>query len=154
MKRLPKMAMALIALCIAAAPSYAGNDLVMKQSPHSVTKTLDRLSAILTEKGLAIFARVDHGAGAAKAGLELRPTELLIFGNPKMGTPLMQADQRAGLDLPMKALAWQDASGKVWLGYLPPAAIKERYAIEGKDELLAITAAALDTLTTAAIKAE
>jgi uncharacterized protein (DUF302 family) len=90
--------------------------LITIASNHPVKETLDRLAAALTEKGIAIFARIDHAAGAASVGMELRPTELLIFGNPKAGTPLMQAKQTAGIDLPLKALAWQDAEGKTWLG--------------------------------------
>jgi uncharacterized protein (DUF302 family) len=80
----------------------------------------------------------------------LRPTEVIIFGNPKLGTPLMQSDQRAGLDLPMKVLAWQDASGKVFIGYAGPAALKARYQLDGQDTVLAAMTQALDGLTTAA----
>jgi len=84
-------------------------------SHHSVKDTIDRLEASLKAKGITVFARIDHAAGAKSVDLPLRPTELIIFGNPKAGTPLMQATQTIGLDLPLKALAWQDASGKVWL---------------------------------------
>lgn len=91
--------------------------LVTVASKHSVKDSLDRLEAALRAKGVTIFARIDHAAGAASVGLPLRPTELIIFGNPKAGTPLMQANQTAGLDLPLKVLAWEDGAGKVWLTY-------------------------------------
>lgn len=88
------------------------------QSPHSVKVTIDRFEAAAKARGLNIFARVDHAGGAQKIGKTLRPTELLIFGNPQGGTPLMECAQTAGIDLPLKALAWQDAAGAVWLGYI------------------------------------
>src|SRR5579871_3234066 len=89
-------------------------------SHHSVAETLERLSAALKAKGVREFARVDHAAGAAEVGLTLRPTTVVIFGNPAAGTPLMQADQRIGLDLPLKALVWQDEAGQVWLTFSDP----------------------------------
>jgi uncharacterized protein (DUF302 family) len=91
--------------------------LVTIASKYPVKEAIDRLEAALRAKGVAIFARIDHAAGAASVEMALRPTELLIFGNPKAGTPLMQANQTIGLDLPLKILAWQDAAGKVWLTY-------------------------------------
>ncbi|MGH6817262.1 MAG: DUF302 domain-containing protein [Methylovirgula sp.] len=84
---------------------------------HSVSEAIDRLETTLRAKGVTIFARIDHAAGAASVGMSLRPTEVLIFGNPKAGTPLMQDQQTIGLDLPLKMLAWQDADGKVWITY-------------------------------------
>lgn len=151
MRRLIVLAVSMIFLLPAA---YAAEDLVVKESAHSVSKTLDRLTAIIGEKGITIFARVDHAAGAKKAGLELKPAEVLIFGNPKLGTPLMQADRRIGVDLPMKALAWQDEEGKVWLAYTAPAALKARFGIEGRDEVFKNMTGALDKLTSEAVKAE
>jgi uncharacterized protein (DUF302 family) len=91
--------------------------MVTVASGWSVSKTVDRLQAAVTGAGLLVFARIDHAGNAARAGMELRPTELLIFGNPRGGTPLMQDRQTSGIDLPVKALAWQDADGKVWLTY-------------------------------------
>ncbi|MEL6873233.1 MAG: DUF302 domain-containing protein [Pseudomonadota bacterium] len=128
--------------------------LVTKPSAHSVSKTLDRLSGMLKSKGITIFARVDHAAGAKKAGLELPPTELLIFGNPKLGTPLMQSNRAIGADLPMKALAWEDKDGKVYLSYTAPAALKARYAIGDKDKVFQTMTGALGKFTDAATKAE
>jgi len=91
--------------------------------------TMNRLEAEIKAKGLTVFARIDHAAGAAAVGMPLRPTELVIFGNAKGGTPLMQADQTAGIDLPLKALVWQDASGKTWLSYNDPAWLAKRHGL-------------------------
>ena len=93
----------------------ADNGLITIASAHSVKDTIDRLAADVTSKGMTVFARIDHAAGAQGAGLALRPTELLIFGNAKGGTPLMQSQQTIGIDLPLKALAFEDAAGAVWL---------------------------------------
>src|SRR6266436_3256956 len=103
--------------------------LVTLASPYGSRETMDRLEAELTTKGLRIFARIDHAAGAAEAGLSLRPTEVLIFGNAKAGTPLMQANQTIGIDLPLKALVWQDAAGKVWLSYNEPNWLATRHGL-------------------------
>ena len=91
--------------------------LITIPSAYSVEETIDRLASEVKSKGMTIFARVDHAAGAKDAGLSLRPTLLLIFGNAKGGTPMMQDKQQIGIDLPLKALAWEDASGKTWLSY-------------------------------------
>jgi len=112
-----------------AVASYAwGVDgLVAIKSPHSPKDTMDRLEALLKQKGLTIFARIDHAVGAARVGQVLRPTEVLIFGNPQGGTPFMQCAQTVGIDLPLKALVWQDASGQVWLGYNDPSFLAQRH---------------------------
>ncbi|MBN9235378.1 MULTISPECIES: DUF302 domain-containing protein [Phyllobacteriaceae] len=94
-----------------------GDGIVTIESRLTVTETIDRLVEVVTKLGLNVFARIDHAAGARDVGMALRPTELLIFGNPKGGTPLMQDRQIAGIDLPVKALAWEDEAGKVWLSY-------------------------------------
>lgn len=137
-----------------AMPARAGDEMIVKKSPYPVSQTLDRLAKVLQSKGITVFARVDHAAGAAKIGQSLRPTEVLIFGNPKLGTPLMTANQRIGLDLPLKALAWQDANGQVWLGYLKPKELEDRYDIKGRGEVFKQMTGALDKLTGAAVKAE
>lgn|ERR1700690_1326395 len=98
-------------------------------SPYSVPETLARLQTILKEKGVTVFALVDHSGEAAKAGLEMHPTQLLIFGNPKGGTPVMVAAPTSAIDLPLKALAWQDAQGKVWLSYNDPQYLQQRHGI-------------------------
>jgi uncharacterized protein (DUF302 family) len=112
----------------------AENGMIHLTSPYSVPETLRRLESLLQARGLAIFARIDHSGEAEKAGLKMRPTELLIFGSPKQGTPLMVASPTLAIDLPLKALAWEDASGKVWLSYNTPEYLKQRHNIP--DELL------------------
>ena len=94
----------------------AAEGLITTQSPHSVADSMDRLEAIVKEKGLTVFARIDHAAGARSIDQSLRPTQLLIFGHPKGGTPFMACAQTVGIDLPLKVLAWEDQAGPVWLG--------------------------------------
>lgn len=119
----------LILLCTISTQSYAtdSNGIVKIKSKHTVTETMDKLEAVLNKKGMTIFKRVNHAAGAEKAGLKLRPTELLIFGNPKVGTPLMLCSQTAAIDLPLKALAYKDENGQVWLAYNDPGYIAKRH---------------------------
>jgi uncharacterized protein (DUF302 family) len=112
----------------------AENGMIHLTSPYSVPETLRRLESLLQARGLAIFARIDHSGEAEKAGSKMRPTQLLIFGSPKQGTPLMVASPTLAIDLPLKALAWEDASGKVWLSYNTPEYLKQRHNIP--DELM------------------
>ena len=112
---------------------------------------MNRLEAAARSKGLTVFAHVDHAAGAAAVGLPLRPTDLLIFGNAKGGTPLMQLDQTIGIDLPLKALVWQDASGKTWLSYNDPTWLAKRYKLGQQAETtINALAAALRTIASVA----
>ena len=120
------------------------------ESKHSAGKTLDRLTRILGENGLGIAARVNHAAAAEKVGMKLRPTELLLFGNPELGTPLMQANQEAGFDLPMKALAWQDTEGKTWLRVTNPASIMAANALNGVETVIEKMTAALGNMAASA----
>ena len=106
------------------------------ESPHDVATTIDKLEAVLESKGMNVFGRVDHAANAEKVGLSLRPTQLLLFGNPNLGTPLMVSAQSAAMDLPQKMLAFQDESGNVFLSWDDPQYLKERHGIEGCDEIL------------------
>ena len=103
------------------------NGLITIQSDYSVKETINRLASIVESKVLTVFARIDHAGNAEKADMTLRPTELLIFGNPKAGTVLMQDKQTAGIDLPVKALAWQDEAGKIWLTYNDTKWIADRH---------------------------
>jgi len=119
-----------------ATTGYADTGLVKLESAHDVQETLDRFENAVKEKGMTVFARIDHSKGAAKVGKSLRPTELLIFGNPKVGTLLMQSNQAAGLDLPLKALAWQDSNGDVWLVYNDPAYLANRHQISSSDPVI------------------
>jgi uncharacterized protein (DUF302 family) len=112
--------------------------------------TMDRLEAAVKAKGMTVFARVDHAAGAAEAGLSLRPTAVLIFGNAKAGTPLMQSVQTVGIDLPLKALVWQDTSGDTWLSYNDPAWLAQRHGLAGTETVVGMMTAALDAVAKAA----
>ena len=115
--------------------------------------TMDRLAAEVTSRGMNVFARIDHAAGAAAAGMPLRPTEVLIFGNAKGGTPLMQAAQTIGLDLPLKILVWQDEAGDTHLTYNDPVWLARRHGITGESEAVAgKLASALSAVVTAATK--
>ena len=110
-------------------------------------ETMDRLEAEISAKGMTVFARIDHAGVAAEAGLELRPTELIIFGNARCGTPLMQASQTAGIDLPLKALVWQDTAGKTWLSYNEPSWIVQRHGLGIRAEIVDKMAAALSAIS-------
>lgn len=107
--------------------AQAADGVIAVKSPRSAKETMDRFEQLAKQKGLNVFARIDHAAGAAKVGKTLRPTEVLIFGDPKSGTPLMECAQSVGIDLPQKALVWEDASGQVWLGYNDPAYLARRH---------------------------
>jgi uncharacterized protein (DUF302 family) len=109
--------------------AWAADGLVAVESPHDAKTTMNRFEEVVKQKGMNVFARIDHAAGAAKVGKQLRPTEVLIFGNPQGGTPLMLCAQSAGIDLPLKALVWQDEAGKVWLGYNDPGWLATRHQI-------------------------
>jgi len=123
------------------------------QSSFGPQDTTRRLEAAVKAKGMTIFARIDHAAGAEEVGLALRPTELLIFGNAKGGTPLMQSDQTMGIDLPLKALVWQDAAGKTWLSYNDPSWLAKRHGMGADVEPIAkAMAAALAAVATTATR--
>lgn len=140
------MRKALLALMVLMLPvtASAAEGVIQLKSDHSVAATADKLVNALTGKGLTVFAEIDHAAGAEEAEMTLRPTELIVFGNPKVGTPLMQCAQTTAIDLPQKALVWEDGDGQVWLGYNDPAYLKERHGLEGCDEALEKVATALD----------
>jgi uncharacterized protein (DUF302 family) len=149
-------AMTVAALLLAPAAANANGTMSTRESKFPVAETVDRLVKAIEEKGIKIAARFDHAAGAKAAGLELPPTVVVMFGNPKLGTPLMQADPRIGIDLPMKVLVWQDKAGKVWLGYTPPSTLQARYGLTGKasEDLLKTMNGALDGFTRAAAGAQ
>lgn len=115
-----------------------------RASSLSVNETMNRLEQAVTQAGFTVMARIDHGGAAQKAGLELQPTELLIFGKPKAGTLLMQASPTAGLDLPLKYLVWQDADGKVQIGWNDAEWLKSRHGIAGQEKLLNKISGVLD----------
>jgi uncharacterized protein (DUF302 family) len=105
------------------------NGIVNTASPYSVDETLDHLQKMLESKGVKVFALIDHSGEAAKVGMEMHPTKLLIFGSPKAGTPVMLAAPTSALDLPLKALVWEDDKGKVWISYNDPAYLQKRHGI-------------------------
>ncbi|WP_404385182.1 DUF302 domain-containing protein [Caenispirillum salinarum] len=145
-------AAAILAVATAAAPPAAAQPtaegLVVKKSAHSVADTLDRLAETLEENGLTVFTRIDHAENAKGADLELAPTQVLIFGNPKLGTPLMQESRTTAIDLPQKALAWEDEDGAVWIAYNHPAWLSERHGLEAREEVLQKIGTALDGFVT------
>ena len=140
-----------IMLLVASVSAYAAdNGLISKKSKYSVSETLDRLEKVLKEKGITIALRWSHSERAEKVGIPLRPTELLLFGNPKLGSNFFTSNQTAGIDLPMKALAYEDENGQVWLTYNDPKYIADRHGIHDKDEVVAKMTKALDNFSSAA----
>ena len=127
MKSLRVLAIAVLLTFVSVASAADG--LIAVKSPHSAKVTMDRLEGLVKQRALTVFARIDHAAGAAKVGKSLRPTDLLIFGNPQGGTPFMECAQSVGIDLPLKALVWEDASAQVWLGYNDPAFLAQRHGV-------------------------
>jgi len=132
--------------------AQAKGDLVTKSSSFDVATTMNRLEAVFKKKGVTVFARIDHAAGAKKNGADMAPTELIIFGNPKLGTPLMQSNRAIGIDLPLKVLVWKDDKGTVWLAYNKPAYLGQRHGIKDRDAVLTKMAGILEKLTNAAVK--
>jgi len=133
----------------------AGDGLITIPSAFGPEETMNRLEAEVRAKGMTVFAHVDHAAGAAAAGMALRPTDLLVFGAAKGGTPLMELGQTIGIDLPLKALVWQDATGATWLSYNDPSWLAERHAVNPKPTaVLNALSAALKAVTTAATTAK
>lgn len=139
----------------ASSPSMADmdetpNGLIQLPSQFSVVETGDRFESALQQRRLTLFARIDHAQNAASVDKELRATQLLIFGNPNVGTPLMQCNQTAAIDLPQKALVWQDESGQVWLAYNDPEYLMERHSLTGCESVIERVSGVLDELATAA----
>lgn len=132
------------------AASVNAQALVARESKFSVKETLDRLAVELEKRGMKVAARIDHAAGAKAVGMELPPTEVVMFGNPRLGTPLMLSAPAIAIDLPMRMVAWQDKAGKVWIGYTAPDTLKQRYAINDRDEQFKTMTGALDGLAKAA----
>ena len=130
--------------------AVADNGLISVKSNHDVSTTADNLENALNEKGMKVFVRIDHAKGAMSADLELRPTEVVIFGNPKVGTPLMQCQQSVAIDLPQKALIYQDANDDVWLTYNDPAYLNERHGLDDCAAVLEKVSGALENFAKAA----
>src|SRR5262245_15861232 len=142
----------LLASVMLASTASAGapGGLVAKRSPYPVAETMDRLERAVKDRELFVIARVDHAAAAQRVGLALRPTQLLIFGNPKGGTPLMQSAPSIAIDLPLKAVAWEDDKGQVWLAYNDPGWLAMRHGVSDRAEIIKAMTAAIEALTDAA----
>jgi uncharacterized protein (DUF302 family) len=122
--------------------------MIILPSHHDAKNTMDRLAAAVTRHGMTVFARIDHAEAAHQVGMDLRLTQVLIFGNPKGGTLLMQAAQSIGIDLPLKVLVWQDEPGKTWIGYNDPRWLAARHGVvQGHEKVLDAMAAALEAVT-------
>lgn len=145
-----KLIVSFVLILMYAIPSTAANGVITVQSDFGVAETADRLENILKEKGMTVFNRIDHAEGARNVGIELRDTVLLIFGNPKVGSPLMKCQQIAALDLPQKALIWKDVKDAVFVSYNAPAYIQMRHNISDCGEVLAKIEKALSAFTKAA----
>jgi len=131
-------------------PVMAAEGMINVASDYNVKETADRLENILAEKGMTIFKRINHSKGAANVGIKMPETELFIFGNPKVGSPLMQCQQSVAIDLPQKALVWADDQGKVWISYNDPRYLKKRHNISGCEETIAKIEKALSGITNTA----
>lgn len=137
-------------ILLIAMPVMAVDGMIDVESAYSVKETADRLESILNQKGMTVFNRINHSDAAGKVGIQLRETELIIFGNPKVGSPLMKCRQSVAIDLPQKALVHEDADGKVWISYNDPAYLKKRHGISGCDAVLLKVGKALAGISTAA----
>lgn len=149
MKRISLMLIVLLLAPVAMAED--ANGLISKKSPYSVSETLDRLQGILEKKGITVAVRWNHSERAREVEIPMRDTEVLIFGNPKLGSHLMTSKQTSGIDLPLKALAWEDAEGQVWLTYNDPQYLADRHGITDRPEIIRKMTGALGKMTDAAV---
>lgn len=145
-----KIALAVLTAVFLVSPAYATGKLISVPSAQSTKATLDKLEALAQARGLKVFARIDHAAGAQSIGEKLRPTELLIMGNPKGGTPLLHCNQAYGIDLPLHVLAWEDSAGQSWLSYKDMATLGHKHGGDSCDAALKRLAGALEGLVTEA----
>lgn len=140
-----KLIISITLVLLYALPTMAANGIISVKSDFDVTETANRLELILKQKGMTLFNRINHSDGARGVGIELRDTELLIFGNPKVGSPLMKCQQTAALDLPQKALIWKDDKGAVYISYNDPSYIQMRHDVSGCEEVFEKIDTALST---------
>jgi uncharacterized protein (DUF302 family) len=133
MKKAILMALAIVFIAF---PALASDGMVNVRSTFNVEETADRMESILKEKGMTVFNRIKHSEAAAAVGIELRNTELILFGNPKVGSPLMKCQQSAAIDLPQKALIWEDDKATVWISYNNPRYLEKRHNITGCEEVI------------------
>ncbi len=144
------LCVAMIALVLSTVTAQADDGLVKNLSAHSVQTTMDSLENLVRNKGLTVFVRIDHAAGAAEVGEEMLPTQLLMFGNPAIGTNLMTSQRTVGVDLPIKVLIWEEPDGKVWIAYNDPAYLAKRHGIDDRDAVLDKMGRAVKGLVSAA----
>lgn len=147
-----KITILLLTIFSLTAVAHADSGLINVKSAHNVKETTDRLEKALNAKGMTVFIRINHAEGAQKVGKSLRPTELVIFGNPKVGTPLMQCSQSVAIDLPQKALIWEDEKGTVWYSFNDPGYLAQRHGLAGCDAVLKKVGTALNNFAAAATK--
>lgn len=145
-----KIILVILLTILMAGPAAAQSGLVNVKSNHNVETTANRLETVLKEKGVTVFARIDHALGAQRIGQSLKPTLLIVFGNPAMGTPLIQRSRTIGIDLPLKALIWEDSAGEVWLTYNAPEYLARRHGITEMGELIGKMETALENFAMAA----
>lgn len=145
-----KASITLLLILFTVLPLMAAEGLINVQSDFNVKETTERLESILNEKGMTIFNQINHSDAAQKVGVELRKTRLIIFGNPKVGSPLMQCQQSIAIDLPQKAIIWEDDKSKVWISYNDPRFLGKRHNIIGCDEVITKVEKALSGITKAA----
>ena len=138
-----RLLIGIISITLFSSTLFAHEGLINVKSVHDVKTTADRLEDVLKSKGMKVFTRINHAAGAKTVGKDLRPTELVIFGNPKVGAPLMLCAQSIAIDLPQKALIWEDRVGQVWLSYNDPQYLATRHSMKGCEAVLAKVAGAL-----------
>ncbi len=152
LNRIPLWAAAALLFAFVSAPARGTEGIILVPSALDVKSTMDKLQKALTEKGITVFARVDHAAGAKSIGQTIRPMELIVFGNPKLGTPLIQKNPEIGLDLPLKALVYQGENGTTYIAYTDPAFLAKRYGIAGAESTVTQIAEALKGFAAAAAK--
>ena len=151
---MPKFMFSFLTLIFVATTALGDSGLVKVKSAHDVKTTADRLEKVLKAKGMTVFTRINHAEGAKKVGKHLAPTELVIFGNPKVGTPLMLCSASVAIDLPQKALIYEDGSGQVWYAYNKPEYLVKRHDIKGCDKVIKKVAGALGKFAKAATRSE
>lgn len=145
-----KLILAVLLTLSFAIPAGAADGIISVQSSFNVKTTADRMESVLKEKGMTVFNRINHSEGADKVGIKLRDTELIIFGNPKVGSPLIQCQQSVALDLPQKALIWEDEQAQVWISYNDPKYLEKRHDIAGCEQVISKIENALAGITKSA----
>lgn len=149
--RMPILFLAIFLALGISTPGLAESRLTTVESPYSVAETVGRIEAILKQRGIGLAARIDHAAAARAAGLELPDTQVLLFGNPKLGTPLISANPEIAIELPMRLLVWQTSDGTVLIGYVPPSGLLQRYELAERNDAAQAMGGALAGIAKAAV---